>query len=188
MDAVEWARRGAELGAGEILLTSMDRDGTRIGYDLPLLKAVTAAVPIPVIASGGVGELEHLRQGLCEGNADAALAALPRPLPVFADESVHGLATLPALAGRYDAINIKLDKTGGLTEALALVAEAERLSLGVIVGCMVATSLAMAPATLLTPRARYVDLDGPLLLARDRPEGLTYAGSVLHPPSAALWG
>jgi imidazole glycerol-phosphate synthase subunit HisF len=75
IDAVEWARRGAELGAGEILLTSMDRDGTRIGYDLPLLKAVAAAVPIPVIASGGVGELEHLREGLCEGNADAALAA-----------------------------------------------------------------------------------------------------------------
>jgi cyclase len=75
IDAVEWARRGAELGAGEILLTSMDRDGTRIGYDLPLLKAVAGAVPIPVIASGGVGELEHLREGLCEGNADAALAA-----------------------------------------------------------------------------------------------------------------
>jgi cyclase len=75
LDAVEWARRGAELGAGEILLTSMDRDGTRRGYDLPLLRAVSGAVPIPVIASGGVGELEHLREGLCEGNADAALAA-----------------------------------------------------------------------------------------------------------------
>lgn len=75
IDAVEWARRGAELGAGEILLTSMDRDGTRSGYDLPLLKAVTAAVTIPVIASGGVGGLEHLREGLCEGGADAALAA-----------------------------------------------------------------------------------------------------------------
>ena len=75
MDAVAWARRGAELGAGEILLTSMDRDGTRRGYDLPLLRAVAGAVPIPVIASGGVGELAHLREGLCEGNADAALAA-----------------------------------------------------------------------------------------------------------------
>jgi len=73
--AVAWARRGAELGAGEILLTSMDRDGTRAGYDLPLLQAVSGAVPIPVIASGGVGELSHLREGLCEGNADAALAA-----------------------------------------------------------------------------------------------------------------
>jgi cyclase len=75
IDAVEWARRGAQLGAGEILLTSMDRDGTRSGYDLPLLKAVAAAVSIPVIASGGVGGLEHLREGLCEGGADAALAA-----------------------------------------------------------------------------------------------------------------
>jgi cyclase len=75
MNALEWARRGAELGAGEILLTSMDRDGTRRGYDLPLLRAVADAVPIPVIASGGVGELAHLREGLCEGHADAALAA-----------------------------------------------------------------------------------------------------------------
>jgi cyclase len=75
INAVEWARRGAELGAGEILLTSMDRDGTRRGYDLPLLRAVADAVPIPVIASGGVGELGHLREGLCEGHADAALAA-----------------------------------------------------------------------------------------------------------------
>lgn len=73
--AVEWARRAAELGAGEILLTSMDRDGTRAGYDLELLRAVVDAVEIPVIASGGVGTLEHLRQGLCEGGADAALAA-----------------------------------------------------------------------------------------------------------------
>jgi len=75
LSVVEWARRGAELGAGEILLTSMDRDGTRSGYDLELLRAVSNAVPIPVIASGGVGELDHLREGLCEGNADAALAA-----------------------------------------------------------------------------------------------------------------
>jgi imidazole glycerol-phosphate synthase subunit HisF len=75
IDAVEWARRGAALGAGEILLTSMDRDGTRVGYDLALLKAVASAVPIPVIASGGVGALEHLREGLVEGGADAALAA-----------------------------------------------------------------------------------------------------------------
>jgi L-alanine-DL-glutamate epimerase-like enolase superfamily enzyme len=144
----------------------------------------TLAENLAACADAGV---EMVEQPL-PAAADAALAAVPRPLPVFADESVHGLATLPALAGRYDGINVKLDKTGGLTEALAVVAEAERLSLGLIVGCMVATSLAMAPATLLTPRARYVDLDGPLLLARDRPEGLTYAGSVLHPPSAALWG
>ena len=111
-----------------------------------------------------------------------------RPLPVCADESAHGADSLSELVGKYDAVNIKLDKTGGLTEALDAAAEARRLGLFVMVGCMVATSLAMAPATLLTPLARYVDLDGPLLLARDRPDALTYDGSVLHPPSAALWG
>ena len=92
--------------------------------------------------------------------------------PVCADESVHGRASLAALVGKYDAVNIKLDKTGGLTEALALADEAARLGFSLMVGCMVATSLAMAPAVLLAQRARIVDLDGPLLLARDRPDGL----------------
>jgi L-alanine-DL-glutamate epimerase-like enolase superfamily enzyme len=119
---------------------------------------------------------------------DQRLVEIKRPLPVCADESVHGRASLSALAGKYDAINIKLDKTGGLTEALALADEAERLGFSLMVGCMVATSLAMAPALLVAQRARVVDLDGPLLLARDRPEGLRYAGSEVHPPSAALWG
>jgi L-alanine-DL-glutamate epimerase-like enolase superfamily enzyme len=108
--------------------------------------------------------------------------------PLCADESVHGRASLPALVGKYDAVNIKLDKTGGLTEALALAEEAERLGFSLMVGCMVATSLAMAPAMLVAQRARVVDLDGPLLLARDRPEGLRYEGSVVHPATAALWG
>ena len=101
---------------------------------------------------------------------------------------MHGCGALTALAGKYDAVNIKLDKTGGLTEALALAAEAERLGFSPMVGCMVATSLAMAPAMLVAQRARVVDLDGPLLLVRDRPEGLTYDGSLVHPPEAALWG
>src|SRR5207253_4266409 len=101
--------------------------------------------------------------------------------PVCADESVHDRASLAALAGKYDAVNIKLDKTGGLTEALAMAAEAERLGFDLMVGCMVATSLAMAPAMLLAQRARVVDLDGPLLLARDRPNGLRYEGSLVHP-------
>jgi L-alanine-DL-glutamate epimerase-like enolase superfamily enzyme len=95
---------------------------------------------------------------------------------------------LPALAGKYDAVNIKLDKTGGLTEALAMAAEAERQKFTIMAGCMVATSLAMAPAVLLAQRARFVDLDGPLLLSKDRPEGLRYEGSLVYPPSAALWG
>ncbi len=119
---------------------------------------------------------------------DAALAALPRAIPVCADESVHDRHGLASLRDRYDAINVKLDKTGGLTEALALVIAAERLGFGLFIGCMVGTSLAMAPAVLLTPRARFVDLDGPLLLARDRPQGLRYEGSVLYPPARELWG
>ncbi len=128
-----------------------------------------------------------IEQPLPEGH-DEALAQIKRPIPVCADESVHDRASLAALAGKYDAINVKLDKTGGLTEALALAAEAEKRGLAVMVGCMVATSLAMAPAMLLAQRARVVDLDGPLLLAKDRPEGLRYVGSSAFPPEAALWG
>ncbi len=91
-------------------------------------------------------------------------------------------------AGRYEAINIKLDKAGGLTEALALADAATQLGFQIMIGCMVATSLAMAPVLLLAGRAQYVDLDGPLLLARDRPDGLAYDGALVHPPAPALWG
>ncbi len=119
---------------------------------------------------------------------DEALAGLKRPIAVCADESVHDRASLKALAGKYDAVNIKLDKAGGLTEALALAAQAQQHGYGVMVGCMVATSLAMAPAMLLAQRASIVDLDGPLLLAKDRPEGLRYVGSRAYPPDAELWG
>jgi L-alanine-DL-glutamate epimerase-like enolase superfamily enzyme len=119
---------------------------------------------------------------------DAALARIARPIPVCADESVHDRASLSALAGKYDAVNIKLDKTGGLTEALAMAAQAERLGFAVMVGCMVATSLAMAPALLVAQRARVADLDGPLLLARDREHGLRYEGSLVYPATSALWG
>ena len=119
---------------------------------------------------------------------DAALASIARPIPVCADESVHDRASLAALAGKYDAANIKLDKTGGLTEAFAMALEAERLGLRLMVGCMVATSLSMAPAMLLAQRARVVDLDGPLLLARDRENGLRYEDSLVYPATSALWG
>jgi L-Ala-D/L-Glu epimerase len=119
---------------------------------------------------------------------DAALAGLKRPLKVCADESVHDRASLDGLRGRYDAVNIKLDKTGGLTEALAMADAAQALGFEIMIGCMVATSLAMAPAMLLAPQARFVDLDGPLLLARDRDGGLRYDGSLVYPPEAALWG
>jgi L-Ala-D/L-Glu epimerase len=119
---------------------------------------------------------------------DAALGSIGRPIPICADESVHNRASLASLAGKYDAVNIKLDKTGGLTEALAMAAEAERLGFHIMVGCMVATSLSMAPAMLVAQRARVVDLDGPLLLARDREHGLRYEGSLVHPATSALWG
>lgn len=119
---------------------------------------------------------------------DAILATLARPVPVCADESVHDRKSLAALRGKYDAVNIKLDKTGGLTEALAMADEADKLGFQIMAGCMVATSLAMAPAMLLAQRAKYVDLDGPLLLARDREDGLRYDGSIVHPPLPQLWG
>jgi L-alanine-DL-glutamate epimerase-like enolase superfamily enzyme len=119
---------------------------------------------------------------------DAALGTFPHPIPVCADESVHDRASLARLAGKYDAINVKLDKTGGLTEALALVDAAERIGLMLMVGCMISTSLAIAPALLVASRARVVDLDGALLLARDRPHGLRYDESRVHPASPELWG
>ena len=119
---------------------------------------------------------------------DAALAEMPRPLPVCADESCHDRASLPALRGRYDMVNIKLDKTGGLTEALALKAAAEAEGFGIMVGCMVGSSLGMAPATLLAQGAAFTDLDGPLLLAEDRAAALHYDEDGVHPPAAALWG
>jgi L-alanine-DL-glutamate epimerase-like enolase superfamily enzyme len=135
-------------------------------------------------AQAGVTLIE---QPLAQGR-DAALAHIRRPIPVCADESVHDRASLDAIGGKYDAINVKLDKAGGLTEALALAAEAERRGLDIMVGCMVATSLAMAPAMLVAQRARIVDLDGPLLLAEDRPHGLRYDGSVVYPAEPILWG
>jgi L-alanine-DL-glutamate epimerase-like enolase superfamily enzyme len=135
-------------------------------------------------AQAGVTLIE---QPLPEGR-DAALAQIRRPIPVCADESVHDRASLEAIGGKYDAINVKLDKAGGLTEALALAAEAERRGFDIMLGCMVATSLAMAPAMLVAQRARVVDLDGPLLLAEDRPHGLRYEGSIVYPAKAVLWG
>ena len=174
-----------------------DDDGTRIGavrraapraqlivdanegWNLDNFKANLAAC-----ADAGVTLIE---QPLPEGR-DEALARIKHPVPVCADESVHDRASLDALTGKYDAVNIKLDKAGGLTEALALAAEAERRGFAVMVGCMVATSLAMAPAMLVAQRARWVDLDGPLLLASDRADGLRYEGSLVYPPDPVLWG
>jgi L-alanine-DL-glutamate epimerase-like enolase superfamily enzyme len=174
------------------------------GGDAARIAAVRAAAPkATLIVDVNEGWDEHnlsrnlaacaqagvvlVEQPLPDGG-DRALAGLKRPIPVCADESAHDRTSLLALAGKYDAVNIKLDKAGGLTEALAMAVEAERAGFAIMVGCMVATSLAMAPAMLLAQRARYVDLDGPLLLTRDRPDGLRYADSLVFPPAPSLWG
>jgi L-Ala-D/L-Glu epimerase / N-acetyl-D-glutamate racemase len=135
-------------------------------------------------AASGVTLIE---QPLPAGKDDL-LGTIRRPLAVCADESVHDRASLSELSGKYDAINIKLDKTGGLTEALAMSEAARALGLRSMVGCMVSTSLSMAPALVLAQQADVVDLDGPLLLARDRDGGLRYDGSIVHPPERELWG
>lgn len=137
--------------------------------------------------------LQELNVALIEqplpAGADEELAGIACPVPLCADESCHGQDGLPYLRGRYQYINIKLDKTGGLTAAVALARAAVAQGFGVMAGCMVGTSLAMAPAVLLAGMAGFVDLDGPLLLERDRPHGLHYGeGGVLHPPSPGLWG
>ena len=136
------------------------------------------------LAELGVAAIE---QPLPAGR-DGALARWRRAVPVYADESCHDRKDLPSIAGKYDGINIKLDKTGGLTEALALKAMAAEAGLDIMVGCMVATSLSMAPALLLAQDAAIVDLDGALLLARDREHGLRFAEGELFPPCVALWG
>ena len=119
---------------------------------------------------------------------DALLAKMARPVPICADESAHDTASLDALAGKYDFVNIKLDKTGGLTQALKMAEAAKAKGLGIMVGSMVGTSLAMAPAMLVAQQADVVDLDGPLLLAKDRPAGIRYDGGTMYPPEPALWG
>jgi L-alanine-DL-glutamate epimerase-like enolase superfamily enzyme len=119
---------------------------------------------------------------------DDALLGMKRPVPVCADESCHDRASLAGLKGKYDVVNIKLDKTGGLTEALALRDAALAQGYQVMVGCMVGSSLAMAPATLVAQGALVTDLDGPLLLAEDRENALTFDAAGVHPPGPELWG
>ena len=172
--------------------------------DMPRLEAVRAGAPnarLIVDANEGwtaevyadlAPHLIRLGVALVEqplpAGQDDMLAEIARPLPVCADESCHDRATLAALRGKYDLVNIKLDKTGGLTEALATIARARAMGFGVMVGCMVGSSLAMAPAVLLAQGADWVDLDGPLLLAEDREAPLAYDAAGVHPPDPALWG
>jgi L-alanine-DL-glutamate epimerase-like enolase superfamily enzyme len=138
----------------------------------------------PQLAVLGV---EMIEQPL-HASRDLALASMTRPVPLCADESCHDAASLESLAGRYDIINIKLDKTGGLTEALKVKSAAEAQGFDVMIGCMMASSLALAPAFLLAQDARIVDLDAGLWLKEDHSEGLRYDGSLVHPPEPGLWG
>ena len=172
--------------------------------DLDRVEAVRAAAPkARLIVDGNEGlsfddlrriapDLLKLGVRLIEQplkvDEDEALLGYDCPVTLCADESLHTRAELGRCARLYRCVNIKLDKSGGLTEALALRAGARALGLEIMVGCMVATSLSMAPAMLAAQGADYVDLDGPLLLARDRDHGLEVTGSILHPPSPALWG
>jgi len=139
---------------------------------------------IPKLVALGV---EMIEQPLPAGK-DEALRTLNRPIPICADESCHERASLDDLLGKYDMINIKLDKTGGLTEAMALRQQAEVEGLQIMVGCMLATSLAMAPALVVAQDAAIVDLDGPLLLDKDRDDGLKFEQGFVYPPQSALWG
>ncbi|MDU8927806.1 N-acetyl-D-Glu racemase DgcA [Alisedimentitalea sp. MJ-SS2] len=172
--------------------------------DMPRLEAVRAGAPkstIIVDANEGwsaevyadlAPHLVRLGVALVEqplpAGDDEALVGMERPVPVCADESAHDRASLPGLKGKYDVVNIKLDKTGGLTEALALKQAALTEGYKVMVGCMVGSSLAMAPATLVAQGAMVTDLDGPLLLAEDRDNALKFDEAGVHPPSADLWG
>lgn len=172
--------------------------------DMPRLEAVRAGAPdAKIIVDANEGwsagvysdlapHLVRLGVALVEqplpAAEDAALLGMERPVPVCADESCHDRQSLPGLKGKYDVVNIKLDKTGGLTEALALREAARLEGFQVMVGCMVGSSLAMAPATLVAQRAMVTDLDGPLLLAEDRETALTFDTAGVHPPSPELWG
>ena len=181
------------------LKLKLGRDG-----DVDRLAAIRAAVPkarLIVDANEGwspsnltsmLNACEHygielVEQPLPAGD-DEALRDMPRQTIICADESAHDIAGLKHLRGKYDAINIKLDKTGGLTNALALARAAQEMDFKIMVGCMLATSLAMAPAFLLAQLADYVDLDGPLLLANDRKPGIAYSNGIMTPPPSALWG
>jgi L-Ala-D/L-Glu epimerase len=192
-------RAAAAASSRPLLKLKLGREG-----DVERLHAIREAAPkarlivdanegwLPAILPEMLSACENYRVELVEqplpASNDEALRDLPRTTIICADESAHGRKSLPELKGKYDAINIKLDKTGGLTEALALVHEAKKQDFKIMVGCMLATSLAMAPAFLLAQLADYVDLDGPLLLAKDREPGFTFQGSLMLPPPQTLWG
>ena len=193
------ARAAAAASDRPLLKLKLGREG-----DEERIDAIRMAAPkarLMVDANEGWGEailprmlracakagIELVEQPL-PASADEALRSADRLVPICADESAHDASGITALVGKYDAINIKLDKTGGLTGALALARAAQENDLKIMVGCMLATSLAMAPAMLMAQFASVVDLDGPLLLKSDRSPGISFAGSLMYPPPQALWG
>jgi L-alanine-DL-glutamate epimerase-like enolase superfamily enzyme len=196
------AMAAAARAAGGRPLLKLKLGGQEV---LERVRAVRAAVPrarlmVDANEAWSLDQLHHLapelarlgveliEQPLPAGADDGLRPGAAGPVPLAADESCHGRDSLERLVGRYQLINIKLDKTGGLTEALRLKAAAEAAGLGIMVGCMVATSLAMAPALLVAQGAAVVDLDGPLLLAVDRVPGLRYESATVYPPEPGLWG
>ena len=198
-DAATMAEDAKRLAACPLLKVKVGGDG-----DGERIHAVRAAAPdarLILDANEGWTE-ENIAENLAVAAAcrvalveqplpagkDAILAQVSHAVPICADESLHSAGDLEAIRGLYDAVNIKLDKTGGLTAALEVARQARRHGFGIMVGCMVGTSLAMAPAVLLAQDADFVDLDGPLLLAEDRSPGLRYDGSLVFPPDPALWG
>jgi L-Ala-D/L-Glu epimerase len=200
LDTPDAMAAAAKAATGRNLLKlKLGRDG-----DVERLRAIRSAVPkarlivdanegwsssilpamLEVCAETGV---ELVEQPL-PATDDEALRGMPRSTLICADESAHGVESLASLKGKYDAVNIKLDKTGGLTPALAMAKQAKADGFKVMVGCMLATSMAMAPAFVVAQMADYVDLDGPLLLAKDRDHAIQYHGSLMQPPPRALWG
>jgi L-alanine-DL-glutamate epimerase-like enolase superfamily enzyme len=193
------AAKAREASAYPLLKLKLGGDG-----DEERLRAVRVAMPrarliadaneawqphdVESLLAVAAGEWVELVEQPLPAGKDDLLAEIERPVPVCADESVHDSTSLDALVTRYDAVNIKLDKTGGLTEALRTAERARALGLKIMAGSMVATSLAIAPALLLAQEAEWVDLDGPLLLTRDRVPGLTYEGALVFPPEPELWG
>lgn len=193
------AKAAANAAHFPLLKLKLGRDG-----DIERLNAIREAVPnarlivdanegwSPDILQTMLEACEKYRVELVEqplpADNDEALRNMPRGTIICADESAHDIAGLKNLVGKYDAINIKLDKTGGLTSALALAKAAHELNFKIMVGCMLATSLAMAPAFLLAQLADYVDLDGPLLLSKDRQHGITFSNGIMQPPHPSLWG
>ena len=193
------AKAAAEASHRPLLKLKLGREG-----DVERLRLIRAAAPtsrLIIDANEGwtPGELPQLLKACAAVGVelveqplpvadDEALLRITHDVPICADESAHDRRNLHKLVGKYDAINIKLDKTGGLTEALALAQAAKELNFKIMVGCMIATSLAMAPAMLVAQLAQVIDLDGPLLLARDRNPGISFDGSLMYPPEPDLWG